>query len=715
MKKMMLVPAVLAVGAISFAAELRPAAQSRLPIGAVRPEGWLRVQLEKQRAGITGHAEELYDDIGQSDWLTNAGRGGQYSWERGPYYAKGLLSLAFALDDATLKEKAKKWVDAILASQRPDGSFGPKKRNWWANMIALWLVRDWAEATGDARVVPFLEKYFTFQKAEFADCPISGDSMWAVARTGDEMDIVFWLYETTGKEEWLDFARTLSKESADWTTYYRRGGDPGGPKSNGYRCHIVNFMQGLKTPALQWRLDGDPAKRTAYRAAFDPEGWVMRMCGRPDRMVNGSEPLIDRSATGGTELCAIAERILSCQTHLTVFADADVADDLEVVAYNSLPATLAPDGKGIRYYCLLNQPACLDKLLLFANNGDRAENVGAICPGPHAGFGCCRSNFHLAWPKFVQSMWMAREGGLAAIAYGPCVISTPTADVVQSGDYPFGPNVRLKVAKAKGGEWPLFVRIPSWCNSAKVSVNGVDAGTAAAGTFKRIDREWKAGDEVTLVLPMETRLSRWEMDAVAVSRGPLLFSFEIPMEEQKVKRYKVPYEKEWIDNFGGDFPRKELLPKGPWNYVLALEKGGTAEKGGMLENGGMLEKGGPKLPARGEKLDAVVSEVAIPADPFVPGNAPVTVSVPAVKSDFGGWGYMREVTTGRAVDPPPSPIPPEFLSANGQAGGGCQANVVAGYRADGGANGLVVEMVKLVPFGSTQLRITLFPWFSKTR
>ena len=155
--------------------------------------------------------------------------------------------------------------------------------------------------------------------------------------------------------------------------------------------------------------------------------------------------------------------------------------------------------------------------------------------------------------------------------------------MVQGGDYPFGPNVRLKLAKAKGGEWPLFVRIPGWCKSAKVSVNGVDAGTAAAGTFKRIDREWKAGDEVTLVLPMETRLTRWEMNAVAVSRGPLLFSFEIPMEERKVKRYKVPYEKEWIDNFGGDFPRKELLPKGPWNYVLALENGAT-ENGRTMEN-----------------------------------------------------------------------------------------------------------------------------------
>ena len=57
--------------------------------------------------------------------------------------------------------------------------------------------------------------------------------MWAVARTGDEMDVVFWLYEKTGKEEWIEFAKMLSNESADWTTYYRRGGDPGREKKTG--------------------------------------------------------------------------------------------------------------------------------------------------------------------------------------------------------------------------------------------------------------------------------------------------------------------------------------------------------------------------------------------------------------------------------------------------------------------------------------------------
>ena len=74
-------------------------AMERLPPGSVRPEGWLREQMELQRKGLTGHAEKLYVDIGESDWLTGGKRGGQFAWERGPYYAKGLVALAFALDD----------------------------------------------------------------------------------------------------------------------------------------------------------------------------------------------------------------------------------------------------------------------------------------------------------------------------------------------------------------------------------------------------------------------------------------------------------------------------------------------------------------------------------------------------------------------------------------------------------------------------------------
>ena len=612
-----------------------------LPLGSVRPTDWLAEQLLKQSDGLTGHAEELYDDIGKSDWLTGANVGKEYAWERGPYYAKGLVSLAFVLDDATLKGKARRWVDAILGSQRADGDFGPKARNWWANMIALWLLRDWCEATGDVRVVPFLERYFAFQREAVKVHPFAADSKWAAARAGDELDVVLWLYRRTRKAEWLDFARTVSAQSADWTTYYYRGGDPAGPNANGCRSHIVNFMQGLKTPALQSLLDGDVRKRGAYAAAFAPDGWAMRLYGRPDRMVNGSEPLSDRSASGGTELCAIAERILSCQTVLAATGDLTAADDLEIVAYNSLPATLAKDGRGMRYYCLLNQPTCEDKPLLFANNGAGSgpNRNGAICPGPHAGFGCCRSNFHFAWPKFVQSMWMRRGGGLAAVAYGPCRVTADvggrTVTLAMSTGYPFDGKVEIRVLEG-GGRFPIFARVPQ------------GSGLPDAGQFRTFARDWKPGETIELDFPLATRLSFWENEAVAVMRGPLLFALRMPAEEKAVPRYPVPFENRWIEG-ETEFPRKEIRPTAPWNYALLLNRDRTLA-GATVEDA---------------------------------GDEGVFIRARAVKTDFGGWGYMRDVTTGRAVDPPPSPVPDE-----------------------GGR----VETVALVPMGLTEIRIALFPW-----
>ena len=631
--------AVIGVGASTDALPRLPALEV-LPLGCVRPDGWLREQLEKQAAGLTGHAEELYDDIGKSDWLTGAGIGKEFAWERGPYYAKGLVSLAFVLDDDRLKAKAKRWVDAILSSQRANGDFGPRERNWWANMIALWTLRDWCEAAGDERVVPFLERYLAFQREAFKDYPLAAESKWAVARAGDELDVVLWLWRKIGKNEWRDFAYSIAAQSADWTTYYYRGGDPAGPNENGCRSHIVNFMQGLKTPALQYLLDGDERKRNAYGAAFDPTGWAMRQCGRPDRMLNGSEPLADRSASQGTELCAIAERILSCQTVVAATGDMTAADDLEIVAYNSLAATLSADGKGCRYYCLLNQPCCEDKYLCFANNGGKGDSKvqnGSICPGPHSGFGCCRSNFHFAWPKFVQSMWMRKDGGFAAVAYGSCRLTVKVDGretvIVEETNYPFDGKVVLRIAEG-GGRFPIHVRVPSWC------------GAPDAGKSRTFDREWKTGDCVTLDFPMPVSISQWAENAVAVRRGPLLFAFRPNSEERIVERYWVPFENRQVES--GAFPRKEIVATSDWNYALVLN----------------------------DARKLVRAEVAGSGHDF-------QLKVQAVQTDFGGWGHMRDVTTGRAVDPPLSPLPRDDL---------------------------VAREVVLVPMAAAQVRIVLFPW-----
>lgn len=629
------------LAASTLASQLRPssdAAMRMLPFGSVMAEGRLLREMEKQRDGLTGHGEELYDDIGKSDWLTNAGRGGEYAWERGPYYARGLIALALILDDSTLKARASKWIDAALASQRPDGDFGPKRRNWWANMLVLSYLRDWAESTDDGRIVPFLEKYFDFQMRELTTFSFADESCWAFARGGDEADVVLWLATKMGDRKWTEFARRILDMTADWTDYYRFGGDPS--RKNGYRSHIVNFMQGLKTPALKYAISGSKDDFGACAAAFAPDGWAMRQCGRPDAMLNGSEPLTDRSASGGTELCAIAERIISCGCVLERTGVAAAADDMEDVAYNALPATIASDGKGIRYYLMLNQPMCVDKGLMFANNGFGAEVSGANCLGPHSGFGCCRSNWHVAWPKFVQSMWMRKEDGIAAVLHGASSVSTrlECGDVVlrEETEYPYSGRVRIRIVRGSG-RFPVFVRVPRW---AKIP---------DAGTFRRYMNEWHDGDVIDIDFPMDTEVSFWGSNAVSIRRGPLIYALEIGEKWKRVEEYQLPYGKgKTIKD--ANFPRWEILPTTPWNYALLLNKN---RKPSALE---------------------VVSSRRI--------------KVKAVRTEFGGWGFMRTDAPGRAIDPPESPLGVTVASGD-------------------------VEIVSLVPLADTQLRITLFPWVSR--
>jgi hypothetical protein len=70
-----------------------------LPLGSIRPRGWLLEQLRIQANGLSGHLGEVWSDVGSnSGWLGGSGE----SWERGPYYLDGLLPLNIRNSQATL-------------------------------------------------------------------------------------------------------------------------------------------------------------------------------------------------------------------------------------------------------------------------------------------------------------------------------------------------------------------------------------------------------------------------------------------------------------------------------------------------------------------------------------------------------------------------------------------------------------------------------------
>ena len=413
----------------------------RLPIGSVRAEGWLLRQLNLQKAGLTGSAEKLYDALTpDSGWLGGEGE----AWEKSPYYVKGLIALAYTLDDAELKTRAQKWVDWSLQSQRPDGFFGPATNDdWWPRMVVLFYLRDYYEATGDARVLPFFTSYFRYQLANLPARPLKD---WGKSRAGDNADVVLWLYNRTGDAFLLDLAKLLREQAYPWSSIFaeNRFYD----FANDFQPHhIVNVSQALKTPAVSWQTTKDDADKSAVAEGI---AHLEKQYGRIDGQISGTEMLSGRRSTDGVELCADIERIISNTVAINAIGDASLGDSLEKVAYNSLPAHTSPRMRQITYYQLPNQIAAT-----FGGHGFTQDYGNGNVPGPHSGFPCCCYNWHAGWPKFVESMWSATpDGGLAAIAYGPNHVTTTVAGgvpitITETTDYPFKETISLKIEPQK--------------------------------------------------------------------------------------------------------------------------------------------------------------------------------------------------------------------------------------------------------------------------
>ncbi|MCX6623817.1 MAG: glycoside hydrolase family 127 protein, partial [Acidobacteria bacterium] len=191
--------------------------------------------------------------------------------------------------------------------------------------------------------------------------------------------------------------------------------------------------------------------------------------------------------------------------------------------------------------------------------------------GLEPNFGCCTSNMHQGWPKFVANLWMASPGdGLVAAAYGPSEVKTTVrggiaVKITEETEYPFRGTVRLLVAPAKAATFPLLLRIPAWAAGTAITVNGTAVEGVKASTFHRIERRWKSGDTVELRFPSAVRFTNWYRDSVAVERGPLVFSLKMGEEWRKVR--DRPQAPDWA-----------VYPATPWNYALLANTVEVREK-----------------------------------------------------------------------------------------------------------------------------------------
>ena len=548
------------------AKRLAQPAMEMLPLGQIKPAGWLRRQLRIQADGLGGHLDELWPDVGpNSGWLGGTGE----SWERGPYFVDGLLPLAWQLDDEVLKAKAMRFIDWTLEHQQANGMIGPASNDdWWPRMVMLKVLAQYTDATGDVRVAPVLTRYFHYQLATMPTRPLRD---WGKYRWQDEAMVVEWLYQRTGDPELLRLVSLLQEQGFDWVgefTDFKHTGpttreslDPkaiGGNKPSGMETHGVNNGQALKTAAVRYRLTGDmAAERTNFNHQMEA---LDRYHGMPSGMFSCDEHLAGLDPSHGTELCTVVETMFSLEVALATFGDAGIGDRLEKIAFNALPGTFTDDMWAHQYDQQPNQVQVGLQTKPWTTNGPESNLYGL-----EPNFGCCTANFHQGWPKFTSSLWMrSQDGGLVAALYAPCEVETTVSgrrvQVRVETDYPFRQDVRIMVNPERAMSFPLRLRVPTWATDASLRINGQAADVALkSGSFALVERRWREGDVLELELPMRPVVSRWFHHSLALTRGPLVFSLD--PGESWVKLRERGRTADW-----------QVYPKGSWNYSLLVDE-----------------------------------------------------------------------------------------------------------------------------------------------
>jgi hypothetical protein len=547
----------------------------KLPVGSVKPQGWLLKQLELQAQGFHGHLNEISQFLEKENnaWLSPDGKG-ERGWEEEPYWLKGFSNCGYLLGDERMIKESRIWIEGALNSRQPGGWFGPAYRrggaatklkgrtDLWPNMIMLFCLQNYYEFTGskDERVISLMTDYFEYLNKILDEDFLKG--YWPRMRAGDMLYSVIWLYNRTGKEWLLDFARKVHRNTAEW-------------EKDVINWHNVNISQGFGEPATYYQVSKDEEHLSAaernWKKVKDLYGQV------PGGMFGGDENCRE-GYTGprqAVETCGMVEMMLSEEVLLMISGDVKWADRCEDVAFNSYPASMTPDLKALRYLTAPN--------LVVSDSQSKApgfQNGGPMLwMNPHR-HRCCQHNSGHGWPYFTEHLWAAtHDNGLGAVIYAPSKVTAEVGEgtqiiITEKTHYPFDEKIEFEISIPQEVHFPLYLRIPGWCQKAGIEINGKPKKVSSEpNSYIRIQRKWQDGDRLSLTLAMDISITHWTKNhhSVSINRGPLTYSLKI--------------REKYVRQGGTDkWPAWEIYPSTDWNYGLLLEDGKPAQGVQVQEN-----------------------------------------------------------------------------------------------------------------------------------
>lgn len=428
-------------------------------------------------------------------------------------FIDSLVRFAAYSHDSKVLALKQRVVREAIATQEQDGYLGlckPAARMWrlWdlheMGYLVLGLTADY-QYFGNEASLGAARKLADYIIRSWSADPQRSTDGWVstyVATTGLE-EAMLALFGQTKDESYLDFC-VGQRNLADWDTPLIQG-RWGNLEGHAY-YHLCHCLAQLRLNEVQ----PDASLLNQSRRTLDflvrRDGLLAPgLCGYHECWHSNQQGFYK---TG--ETCATAYLIRWLDALLRSDGHSLYGDIMERAIYNGLFAAQSPDGRRLRYYAPFE--------------GGREYFAGDTY--------CCPCNFRRTVAELPGLIYYRRDNGLAVNLYGASSATVNlgadlSVQIRQETDYPNSGDVTIHVSPSRPAAFPLYLRIPRWCDAANLGISeDATEQTAPGGSFYAIARTWHSGDTVRLHMPMAWRAiagRQSQAGRAAVMRGPLLF------------------------------------------------------------------------------------------------------------------------------------------------------------------------------------------------
>lgn len=453
--------------------------------------------------------------------------------------------------DAALKSILEQTVEEVFGVVRSNGTIAtvPPERQpygkggdmWERKYVLLGLSQYYAHVKQDPRVLKLMIDEANSIVDQIGPSPKTPMSTQGWSHNGIEsytvMEPMMRMYQLTGDKKYLDFCTYLVQEGgcrgADLfqeafdnvlprkmgagypkayemlslfegaVEYYRSTGD------ERIRTAVLNLFENIKKREIT--LIGNGGADQPYYPKWKGEAW-------DDTALEQANPDIQRMM----ETCAGVTWMKLCSQILRLTGDPSAVDYIERYIYNGLLGAMKPGGDGFSYVNLLNGRKVTDR-----GWGTNIDGLPVTCCNLSGPMG-------LAYIPYVAVM-QAPEGPVINLYNAATATAqTPKGREIRfriHSDFPHQGKIVIEITQLKSERLTFRLYMPTWSQATRVSINGQDAGPSTPGTYLALDRKWKSGDRIELLLDLKARIHQaprgsnpagW--NRTAITYGPIVLA-----------------------------------------------------------------------------------------------------------------------------------------------------------------------------------------------